>query len=75
LPKEFVLKPPGVGEYLVVDSRICHGRLTVKGARVPVETILNRLAKGRTVDELLASWPELAREAIDEVVLLAREAL
>jgi uncharacterized protein (DUF433 family) len=42
---------------------------------VPVETILNRLARGRPIESLLESWPELSRAAIDEAVLLAKDAL
>src|SRR6266540_6643925 len=41
---EHVMKPLEIGHYLVVDPGVCHGKLTFKGTRVPVETILNRLA-------------------------------
>ncbi len=64
-----------IGQFLVVDARVCHGKLTFKGTRVPVETILNRMAKGRTIDSLLESWPELTREAIAEAIRLAKDAL
>jgi uncharacterized protein (DUF433 family) len=73
--KEQPMKLVEVGQFLVVDPRVCHGKLTFKGTRVPVETVLNRLAKGRTVESLLVSWPELTREAIAEAVTLAKEAL
>ena len=64
-----------VGKYLVVDPKICFGRLTFKGTRLPVETILNWLAKGKTIDSILSDWPYLARAAIAEAVFLASEAL
>jgi uncharacterized protein (DUF433 family) len=64
-----------VGKHLVIDPRVCHGQLTFKGTRVPVETILNRLGRGRTVEELRASWPEVSPEAIGEAVELATAAL
>jgi hypothetical protein len=38
-------EPTFVGEHLVVDPRVCHGEVTFRGTRVPVETIL---AKGYT---------------------------
>ncbi len=69
------MRPLPVGKHLVADPRVCHGKLTFKGTRVPVETILNRLAKGRTIESLLESWPELTPEGIAEAVLLAKEAL
>jgi uncharacterized protein (DUF433 family) len=69
------MEPVEVGSYLVVDPRICHGQLTFKGTRVPVDTALLYLAKGRTIDEILASWPQLTREAIAEAIRLATDAL
>ena len=72
---ELFMKPVEFGKFFVMDPRICHGQLTFKGTRVPVETILNRLAKGRTVQSLRESWPEVTLEAIAEAVLLAKEAL
>ena len=34
------MKPREIDKHLIVDPRVCHGRLTFKGTRVPVETIL-----------------------------------
>ena len=69
------MKTVEVGKFLVLDPRVCHGQLTFKGTRVPVETVLNRLAKGRTIESILESWPHLSAEAIGEAVILAKEAL
>jgi uncharacterized protein (DUF433 family) len=63
------------GRFLVVDPKVCHGKLTFKGTRVPVETVLHRLAKRKPVRTILAEWPELTREAIEEAVELAAAAL
>lgn len=64
-----------IGEYLVIDPEICHGQMTFKGTRVPVDTLLTFLAKGYSVDQLLRSWPELRRPAVEEAVGLARQSL
>jgi uncharacterized protein (DUF433 family) len=64
-----------VGKYLVVDPRICFGKLTFKGTRVPVTTVLTFLAKGTTIPEILADWPQVSREAVEEAVRLAAAAL
>lgn len=64
-----------VGQYLVVDSEICHGQLTFKGTRVPVDTVLTFLGMGETLDEILESWPNVSREAIAEALRLASLAL
>ena len=64
-----------VGHYLVFDPEICHGQMTFKGTRVPVDTVLAFLAKGYSVDQLLRSWPELSRPAVEEAIHLASQAL
>ena len=64
-----------VGQHLVVDPRVCHGDLTFRGTRVPVETILSHLAKGYSQAYLRKSWPEVSPEAIEEAVRLASEHL
>jgi len=60
-----------VGEHLVVDTRVCHGELTFRNTRVPVETILSYLANGYSLAYLRKSWPEVSAEAIQEAVHLA----
>jgi uncharacterized protein (DUF433 family) len=72
---EVIMGRVEVGNYLVFDSEICHGQMTFKGTRVPVDTVLTFLAKGYSVDQLLRSWPELARPAIEEAIHLASQAL
>lgn len=68
-------EPTFVGEYLVVDPRVCQGELTFRGTRVPVETILGYLAKGYTLAYLRKSWPEVSAAAIREAVNLASDRL
>jgi len=61
-----------VGHHLVADPKVCHGKLTFKGTRLPVQTVLTLLSrKGRSINYVLKSWPHLKREAIEEAVRLA----
>jgi uncharacterized protein (DUF433 family) len=64
-----------VGRYLVVDPRVCHGKLTFSGTRVPVETVLRHVAKGKSLESVLRDWPELNKEAVEEAIQLAASAL
>ena len=64
-----------IGQYLVIDPEICHGQLTFKGTRVPVQTVLYFLSIGRSIEELRRGWPEVSTEAITEAVTMASEAL
>jgi uncharacterized protein (DUF433 family) len=74
-PKAATQDPISVGEYLVVDPRVCHGELTFRGTRVPIATILSYLRKGYSQAYLRKSWPEVSAEAIEEAISLASEQL
>ncbi len=64
-----------IGKYLIIDPDICHGQLIFAGTRIPVQSVLTFLKMGYSMDQLLSEWPELRREAIEEAVELAAEAL
>ena len=64
-----------VGEHLVIDPEICHGQLTFRGTRVPVETVLTFIAGGSSIDDILDDWSYLSREAVTEAIHLACQAL
>jgi len=64
-----------IGKHVVSDPEICHGQLTFKGTRILVETVLSYLAAGRPIEWVLAEWPRLSREAVQEALQLAAAAL
>ena len=47
-----------------IDSAICHGKPCIKGHRIWVTLILDFLASGTSIEELLAAYPDLQREDI-----------
>jgi uncharacterized protein (DUF433 family) len=49
-------------ERITINSDICHGKPTIRGLRYPVENILELLASGMTIEELLLDYPDLERE-------------
>lgn len=49
---------------ITVDTDVCHGKPCIRGLRYPVETLLEYLAGGDTVETLLAEFPDLEREDI-----------
>jgi uncharacterized protein (DUF433 family) len=49
---------------ITVDPEICHGKPCVRGLRYPVESLLEYLAGGDSIDELLAEFRDLEREDI-----------
>lgn len=49
-------------ERITIDPEICHGKPTIRGLRYPVENMLELLASGMTIEELLQDYPDLERE-------------
>jgi uncharacterized protein (DUF433 family) len=64
-------------ERISIDPKVCHGQACVKGTRIPVYQIVQMLANGDTIEDLLAEYPSLAREDIlaclDYAAALAEE--
>jgi uncharacterized protein (DUF433 family) len=49
---------------ITIDPAICHGKPCIRGLRYPVETLLELMAGGMSVDEILADYEDLEREDI-----------
>lgn len=64
-----------VSSHIVIDPEVCHGQLTFRNTRIPVDTVLDLLAKGYSIPQLLQSYPELSHAAIEEVIHLAADSL
>ncbi len=47
---------------ITINQEICHGKPTVRGLRYPVENILELLASGMSIEELLLDYPDLEKE-------------
>ena len=49
---------------IVTDPNVCFGKPTVRGTRIWVGLVLDLLASGMTVDEVLADYPSLTVEDV-----------
>ncbi len=58
-----------------LNPKICNGKPVIKGTRIPVSVILEQIAEGESWNTLLAGYPELKREDIQEALLYARAIL
>jgi uncharacterized protein (DUF433 family) len=47
---------------ITIDPAVCHGKPCVRGLRYPVETLLELLSSGMTIDDILADYEDLERE-------------
>jgi uncharacterized protein (DUF433 family) len=57
------------------DPSIMAGKPIVKGTRISVDLILGWLANGWSVDDILASYPHIAREDVQAALAFAAELL
>jgi uncharacterized protein (DUF433 family) len=58
-------------DYIITDPTICHGRACIKGTRIMASVILDNLAAGLSVEEILKSYPSLTPEAIQAAIAYA----
>ncbi|GIW91495.1 MAG: hypothetical protein KatS3mg109_2016 [Pirellulaceae bacterium] len=62
-------------DWIVSDPSVMMGKPIIVGTRITVELILEKLAAGETMDDLLEAHPRLTREAIQAALAFAAEAL
>ena len=56
---------------ITVDPRVCKGKPCIRGLRFPVARLLGLLAAGETRDQILAGYPYIEPEDIDEALKYA----
>lgn len=56
---------------ITIDPALCHGKPCIRGLRYPVEQILEWLASGMSVDDILADYEDLEREDVLAVLAYA----
>jgi uncharacterized protein (DUF433 family) len=57
---------------ITFNHRILHGKPLIRGLRISVEMILELLAKGANVQEILEDYPELEPEDIQAALSYAQ---
>ena len=60
---------------VVSDPNVMMGKAVVAGTRITVELILEKLAAGETIEQILDAHPRLTREGIQAALAFAKEAL
>ena len=62
-------------EIVRVSPHIMHGIPCFAGTRVPVQTLLDYVAEGDTINAFLADFPSVKREQATGLLALAQERL
>lgn len=60
---------------ITVDPKLCHGKPCIRGLRYPVESILEYLAGGDSVEQVVAEFPDLERDDILACLEFSRKML
>jgi uncharacterized protein (DUF433 family) len=51
-------------ERITIDPAVCHGKPCIRGLRYPVANLLELLASGMSVEQILDGYEDLEREDI-----------
>ncbi len=62
-------------ERITVNPKVMVGRPVIRGTRLTVEYILNLLAHGATVAEIISEYHDLTKEDIQACILFATKSL
>lgn len=60
---------------IVIDADVCHGQPVIRGLRYTVESMLEYLAGGDTVEDILKEFPDLEREDLLACIEFAAQSL
>ncbi|GGA29764.1 DUF433 domain-containing protein [Okeania sp. KiyG1] len=53
------------------NPRVCHGKPCIKGTRIMVSVILDNLAEGLTIEEIVEEYPPLTLENVRVAIAYA----
>ena len=56
---------------ITVHPDVCLGQPTIRGMRITVSIVLKMLAGGQTIQEILAAYPELEAEDVQQAMQYA----
>lgn len=58
-------------DLIIIDPDVMLGKPVIAGTRITVELILEKLAAGETVEQILDAHPRLTKEAVSAALLYA----
>ena len=58
---------------ITIDEKICNGKPTIRGKRITVQTVLEFLSAGESIEEILKQYPSLEAEDISACLEFASD--
>ena len=62
-------------QFITSNPNILFGKPAIKGTRIAVEQVLDELAGGTSIEELLEEYPRLSRDAVYAALAFAADTL
>lgn len=53
-----------MSERIVIEPEVCNGRPIIRGTRITVQTVLEFLGAGDSIEEVLQEYPALSRDDV-----------
>lgn len=69
------MRAPELLDRIEIHPGVMLGKPVVRGTRITVEILLEKLAAGATTEEILADYPDLEREDVLAALAYARQAV
>lgn len=60
-------------ERITIDEGICNGKPVIRGTRITVQSILEYLSAGDSVEDVLEAYPSLSREDVLDCIRFAAD--
>jgi uncharacterized protein (DUF433 family) len=64
-----------MGQYIQSDPKVLMGKPVVSGTRITVESILEKMGSGESVEQIIEAHPRLTRDGIFAALSFAAEAI
>jgi uncharacterized protein (DUF433 family) len=59
--------------HIITDVAVCHGKACIKGTRIMASVVLDNLASGQSVAEIVRLYPTLTSEDVAAAMAYAAE--
>ncbi len=64
-----------ISQHIEINSKIMMGKPVIKGTRLTVELLLEKLSSGETEEDILLSHPHITKENIKAALAFAAQSL
>ena len=64
-----------IAQFIEINPRIMMGKAVIRGTRITVELILEKLSAGETVEAIMEAHPQISKEQILAALAFAAQSL